>query len=392
MCLISFTDEMRRRNIESTCALSVLSCLARRYARPTYSEVSEAQNLLGVDLSTDQKTLKKKYRELVRKHHPDAGGNEATMSKITVAYEKLTSLTKREREEFQQQSKSYRGGLGSFGGSYGASGARTYAGYGRQNAEAPGASGSHQWQQGPDFAKAHYAGSTRAAYSYNRGGSHSESPFRNPYDLRQHSMSLSRMPFASFFIRAIAVYMGLSLIMFLLYRRYSDWRHDDGWKASESLARHEQMEHLHRLRQELNEKVSAARDTRNPLRTQDHERSKELRVLEYSQRRTMELQENEFRCWPKFDETKGTLIKKSYDPPGVTYFEPGAANERRRQVAAAYGETAQEKQSREVAVERFTELESRPLSAEVAGVAASKIQDILQVSHQSEQASPAQSK
>ncbi|CUI14395.1 unnamed protein product [Bodo saltans] len=363
-----------------TLETSQLRCAtAKRFARPTYSEISEALNVMGVDLSTDEKTLKKKYRELVRKHHPDAGGNEATMSKITVAYEKLTSLSKRERDEFHQQSKSYRGGSGSFGGAY--SGAKTYAGFSRQSNDSPSGS-SHQWNQGPDFAKSYYAGSTRAAYSYNKGGSHSESPFRNPYDLRERAMSLSRMPFANFFVRAIAVYLGLSFVMFVFYRRYSDWRHDDGWKASESLARHEQMEHLHKLRQELNEKVAAARDNRNPLRMQDHERSKELRVMEYSQKRTMELQESEFRCWPKFDESKGMLIKKSFDPPGITYFEPGAENERRRQVAAAFGETSAERYAREMAVAQSERHKNDILSTQVSDVPATRIHDILQTSPQ----------
>jgi curved DNA-binding protein CbpA len=364
------------RRVFAECPHTRSIVFARRFARPTYSEVSEALSVMGVELTTDEKTLKKKYRELVRKHHPDAGGNEATMSKITVAYERLTSLSKREREEFQQQNKSYRGGSGSFGGAYGSSGAKAYAGFSRQSEGSAG--GSHQWQQGPDFARAQYAGSTRAAYSYNKGGSHSESPFRNPYDWRQHTVSMSRMPFANFFVRAIGVYLGLSFVMFVFYRRYSDWRHDDGWKASESLARHEQMEHLHKLRQELNEKVAAARDNRNHARAQDYERSKELRVMEYSQKRSMELQESEFRCWPKFDESKGMLVKKSYDPPGITYFEPGAENERRRQVAATFGETAKERYTREMAVARSEIHATDDLSAQVAGIATTRIQNILQ--------------
>lgn len=358
---------MFRRVVERY-RVECVSTAARRFARPTYSEVSESLSVLGVELSTDEKTLKKKYRELVRKHHPDAGGSEATMSKITVAYERLTSLTKREREEFQQQGKSYRGGSGSFGGVYG-SGAKTYAGFSRQDQSSTGS--SHQWQQGPDFARAHYSGSTRAAYSYNQGGSHSENPFRNPYDLRQRTMALSRMPFANFIVRALGVYFGLSLVMFIFYRRYSDWRQDDGWKASESLARHEQMEHLHKIRQELNEKVSAARDNRNPQRLLDHERSKELRVLEYSQKRSMELQESEYRCWPNFDVSKGSLVKKSFDPPGITYFEPGVENERRRQVAASFGETATERYAREV-VSAHPQVSDEHVSSQ------SRIQAILQ--------------
>ena len=53
----------------------------------TFSEITEAVTVLGIEgLPTmSEKDLKTKYRALVKKHHPDAGGSEAMMSKVTVA-------------------------------------------------------------------------------------------------------------------------------------------------------------------------------------------------------------------------------------------------------------------------------------------------------------------
>jgi curved DNA-binding protein CbpA len=329
----------------------------RRFSRPSYSEISEALSVLGVDIKTDPKDIKKKYRELVKKHHPDAGGDEKTMSKITVAYERLTSLSKRELEEFQSQKNAYRGGSGGFGGQA----QRAYAGYARpassmygdtSNDPFGGGASGQQWQQGADFTRAYAQANARATYNYNRGGAFSDNPFRSSgFSMRRQAQSFSKMPFASLVLRGIVAYFGLSLLFLFLYRRYSDYRHDDGWKASESLARHEQMEALQKIRQDLNQRVLASRNREtNPNWQNDFERSRELRVLEYSQKRIMEAQEAEFASWPRFDESRGRLSKKAFDPPGITYFEPGVENEKRRQVSAAFGESRAEKLLREEAI------------------------------------------
>lgn len=342
--------------------LAATVSLQCRHARPTFSEVSEALDVLGVDIKVEQKDLKKKYRELVKKHHPDAGGDEKTMSKITVAYERLSSLTKRELEEFATQRNAYRGGSGfgaagnTYAGSYARSShaQRTYAGRGQTMSDAYGER-THAWdQQGPEFTRAYGAANNRAHYNYQRGGAFGGgNPFTNsgnPFDMGKYARNMSRLPFGSFVIRGVAAYFIISFVFLLSYRRYSDWRHEDGWKASESLARHEQMEELHRIRREMNEKIAAAKDQQNSKRAQDHERSKELRVMEYSQRRIMELQEMELRCWPKFDESKGSLVKRSFDPAGITYFEPGTANEKRRQLQKVFGESRSERILREEAI------------------------------------------
>lgn len=335
---------------------SVSQMTSRRFARPTYSEISESLSVLGVDIKADVKDVKKKYRELVKKHHPDAGGDEKTMSKITVAYERLTSLSKREIEEFQSQKNAYRGGSGGFGGAA----QRTYAGYARpassmygdQTNDPFGAGNNHQWQQGPDFTRAYAQANARATYNYNRGGAFGDNPFRSAgFNVKRQANSFTKLPFASLVLRGIAAYFGLSLLFLFFYRRYGDWRHDDGWKASESLARHEQMEALQRIRQDLNERVNASRNRENnPNWRSDFERSRELRVMEYSQKRMLEMQEAEFASWPRFDESRGKLVKKPFDPPGISYFEPGVENEKKRQVSAAFGESRAEKLLREDAI------------------------------------------
>jgi hypothetical protein len=129
----------------------------------------------------------------------------------------------------------------------------------------------------------------------------------------------------------------------ILYRRYRDWQHDDGWRMSESLARHEAMEELHRVRQDLQRRMQGAQDpSKHPRRQVDVESEKELRALEYAQQRKMALDVKAQRkaqldsvvlsSWPRFDESKGKVTTKVYDPPGVAHFDPGRENEKRRQL------------------------------------------------------------
>ncbi|PSP76345.1 molecular chaperone DnaJ [Halobacteriales archaeon QS_1_68_20] len=51
----------------------------------------EAATVLGVDPGADEATVKRAYREKVKRHHPDVeGGDEATFKRVTEAYERLT--------------------------------------------------------------------------------------------------------------------------------------------------------------------------------------------------------------------------------------------------------------------------------------------------------------
>jgi curved DNA-binding protein len=52
---------------------------------------------LGVDKNATQDDIKKAYRKLAAKHHPDRGGDTATFQEISVAYDTLSNPEKREQ-------------------------------------------------------------------------------------------------------------------------------------------------------------------------------------------------------------------------------------------------------------------------------------------------------
>lgn len=62
---------------------------------------------LGVDKNATQEEIKKAYKKLANKHHPDKGGNEAKFKEISAAYDTLGDSQKRAEYDHMQ----------SFGGS-----------------------------------------------------------------------------------------------------------------------------------------------------------------------------------------------------------------------------------------------------------------------------------
>tara|TARA_Y100000389_G_scaffold189296_1_gene212870 strand:+ start:996 stop:2114 length:1119 start_codon:yes stop_codon:yes gene_type:complete len=54
-------------------------------------------NELNINSSATQNEIKKAYRQLALKHHPDKGGDDETFKKITAAYEILSDEEKREK-------------------------------------------------------------------------------------------------------------------------------------------------------------------------------------------------------------------------------------------------------------------------------------------------------
>ncbi|EAN91988.1 hypothetical protein C3747_15g200 [Trypanosoma cruzi] len=326
---------------------------------PTFSEVSEACHILGVEVDCDQRHLKRVYRDLVRKNHPDAGGDEAMMSRITVAYDRLRGMSKIEREQFKLQKDTYRGGSyyatragASSSGSSSSSGYRyqSPAGYGAYNTHASnGTQGFYDSSFGEYFRQ----GPMRSQGFYNyqqRQQKYTENPFSSSHPFGFHAQ-LRRawsMPVSSILLRGLVMYLGVSILLLLVYRQYRDWLHDDGWKMSESLARYEQISELHRLRQEMNERIRSTReaaaaqspgarvfaalyDENRDYNSVVSSREKELRALEYARRRQMELGE-EAKGWPQFTEDKGRLIRRAKDPPGVVFFEPRKEDLRYRQL------------------------------------------------------------
>ena len=71
-------------------------------------DYKQALVILGLTEGFTEDELKKKYRELSMKWHPDKGGNEEMMKQINVAYETLKSkTTKSTKETSNEQSNQY---------------------------------------------------------------------------------------------------------------------------------------------------------------------------------------------------------------------------------------------------------------------------------------------
>lgn len=56
--------------------------------------MSNLYDVLGVAKSATDDELKKKYRKLAMKHHPDKGGDQKTFQQISNAYEILSDPQK----------------------------------------------------------------------------------------------------------------------------------------------------------------------------------------------------------------------------------------------------------------------------------------------------------
>jgi DnaJ-class molecular chaperone len=59
-------------------------------------------SILGVDANADQTQIKRAYRDLVRKHHPDRGGNAEEFKRINEAYETLSDPVRRQQYDNPQ--------------------------------------------------------------------------------------------------------------------------------------------------------------------------------------------------------------------------------------------------------------------------------------------------
>src|SRR3989344_849740 len=71
-------------------------------------------NVLGVDKKATGEDIKKAFRKLAQKHHPDKGGNEAKFKEITEAYAILSD--EKRRREYDTYGQAFAGAGPSRGG------------------------------------------------------------------------------------------------------------------------------------------------------------------------------------------------------------------------------------------------------------------------------------
>ena len=57
--------------------------------------------ILNVESSANDETIKKAYRKLAAKHHPDKGGNEEKFKKINEAYSLISTKEKRQEHSYR---------------------------------------------------------------------------------------------------------------------------------------------------------------------------------------------------------------------------------------------------------------------------------------------------
>uniref|UniRef100_A0A7S0UK68 J domain-containing protein n=1 Tax=Pseudo-nitzschia delicatissima TaxID=44447 RepID=A0A7S0UK68_9STRA len=80
-------------------------------------DTTKLYEVLGVEKDVDQKALKKAYRKLCLKHHPDKGGDEHLFKEVNAAYEILSDEKKREiYDEYGLEGVEQEGGPGGPGG------------------------------------------------------------------------------------------------------------------------------------------------------------------------------------------------------------------------------------------------------------------------------------
>src|ERR1700733_15356605 len=93
-------------------------------------------SVLGVDKKASKDDIKKAFRKLAQKYHPDKGGDEAKFKEITEAYSVLSD--ERKRREYDAYGQAFPGGQSGAGASAG--GGNPFAGF-----------DFSQFQQGAEF-------------------------------------------------------------------------------------------------------------------------------------------------------------------------------------------------------------------------------------------------
>jgi DnaJ-class molecular chaperone len=77
-----------------------------------YNKTMDYYSTLGVERNASQDEIKKAYRSLAMKHHPDRGGDESTFKKISEAYDTLSDPKKKEIVDLGGDPNQQGGGFG----------------------------------------------------------------------------------------------------------------------------------------------------------------------------------------------------------------------------------------------------------------------------------------
>src|ERR1700748_3381113 len=84
--------------------------------------------ILGIDKKATQDDIKKAFRKLAQKHHPDKGGDESKFKEITEAYSVLGD--ERKRREYDSYGQTFAGGAGQGAGGFGFDPSQFQGGFG----------------------------------------------------------------------------------------------------------------------------------------------------------------------------------------------------------------------------------------------------------------------
>lgn len=84
-------------------------------------------DILGIDKKATKDDVKKAFRKLAQKHHPDKGGDEAKFKEITEAYSILAD--EKRRREYDSYGQTFAGGAGPQGNPFGGAGGFDFSGF-----------------------------------------------------------------------------------------------------------------------------------------------------------------------------------------------------------------------------------------------------------------------
>src|SRR6185369_12816985 len=101
------------RSAANPCAMFVFA-YKKREAYTTHTMAKDYYSVLGVDKKATQDDIKKAFRKLAHKHHPDKGGTDEKFKEITEAYSILSDEKK--RREYDAYGQAFPGGAPRGGG------------------------------------------------------------------------------------------------------------------------------------------------------------------------------------------------------------------------------------------------------------------------------------